>query len=75
MSGSRPRMNGRGPFLLHTYGAISARGGQAAPAEDGEPEIGQPRFTGSAQSETNSLCLGREAPPVGDIEECPVREV
>ena len=29
----------------------------------------QPRFPGSAQSETNSLWLGREAPPVGSIEE------
>jgi hypothetical protein len=63
---------------------VGEEGGQAAPAEDGEPEIGQvrcqgdkpqPRFPGSAQSETNSLWLWREAPPVGSIEEGPVREV
>jgi hypothetical protein len=55
--------------------AIRARGGKPAPAEDGEPEIGQPLFPGSVQSETNSLWLGREAPPVGGVEAGPVREV
>jgi hypothetical protein len=56
----------------------------STPAEDGEPEIGQvrcqgdepqPRFPGSAESETNSLWLGRESPPVRGVEEVPVREV
>jgi hypothetical protein len=54
------------------------------PAEDGEPEIGQARcqgdehkllFPGSARSETNSLWLGREAPPVDGVEQGIVREV
>ena len=73
---------GEGRFCCTFYSAISA-GWEKKPAEDGEPEIGQgcqgdkpqPRFPGSAQSETNSLWLGREAPPVGGVEEGPVREV
>ena len=43
--------------------------------EEGRPARVMNRFPGSAQSETNSLWLGREAPPVGGGEEGPVREV
>jgi hypothetical protein len=67
--------------------AIRAGGeevGQPAPAEDGEPEIGQVRCQGDktaaaiprlGPSETNSLWLGREAPPVGGVEEGPAAQL
>ena len=74
----------RGSDRQRNQDRVGDEGGQPAPAEDGALEAGQvrcqgdehpPRFPGSAQSETNSLWLGREAPPVGGIEEGPVREV
>ena len=54
---------------------MGEEGCQPAPTEDGAPEIGQPLFPDRPSPRLIGLWLGREARPVGGVEEGPVREV